>query len=95
MNELNKYSNFKTVNDNAKRLYGKEVFVSTRKNKKFMIMNDNNKWIHFGQLGYEDFTKHLDEQRRELYLKRASKLKGDWKTNIYSPNLLSIVLLWT
>ena len=95
MNELNKYSDFKTVNDNAKRLYGKEVFVSTRKNKKFMIMNDNNKWIHFGQLGYEDFTKHLDEQRRELYLKRASKIKGDWKTNIYSPNMLSIVLLWT
>ena len=95
MNELNKYSDFKAVNDNAKRLYGKEVFVSTRKNKKFMIMNDDKKWIHFGQLGYEDFTKHRDKQRRELYLKRASKLKGDWKTNIYSPNLLSIVLLWT
>ena len=31
MNELNMYSNFKTVNDNAKRLYGKEVFISTRK----------------------------------------------------------------
>ena len=95
MNELNKYSNFKTVNDNAKRLYGKEVFVSTRKNKKYMIMNDDKKWIHFGQLGYEDFTKHLDEQRRELYIKRASKLKGQWKENIYSPNMLSIVLLWT
>ncbi len=66
MNELNKYSNFKTVNDNAKRLYGKAVFISTRKNKKFMIMNDDKKWIHFGQLGYEDFKKHLDEQRREL-----------------------------
>ncbi len=60
-----------------------------------MIMDDNNKWIHFGQLGYEDFTKHLDKQRRELYLKRASKTKGQWKTNIYSPNILSIVLLWT
>ena len=95
MNELNKYSDFKTVNDNAKRLYNKEVFLSTRKNKKYMIMNDDKKWIHFGQLGYEDFTKHRDKQRRELYLKRASKLKGDWKTNIYSPNLLSIVLLWT
>ena len=95
MNELNKYSNFKTVNDNAKRLYGKEVFVSTRKNKKFRIMNDNNHWVHFGQLPYTDFTKHLDEQRRQLYLKRASKIKGDWKTNIYSPNMLSIVLLWT
>jgi hypothetical protein len=67
-----------------------------RVNKKFMIMNDDKKWIHFGQLGYEDFTKHLDEQRRELYLKRATKIKkGQWKTNIYSPNMLSIVLLWT
>ena len=95
MNELNKYSDFKTVNDNAKRLYNKEVFLSTRKNKKYMIMNDDNHWVHFGQLGYEDFSKHLDEQRRELYIKRASKLKGQWKENIYSPNMLSIVLLWT
>ncbi len=31
MNELNKYSDFNTVNANAKRLYNKEVFVSTRK----------------------------------------------------------------
>jgi hypothetical protein len=95
MNELNKYSDFDTVNANAKRLYNKEVFLSTRKNKKYMIMNDNNTFVHFGQLPYTDFTKHLDEQRRELYLKRASKIKGEWKTNIYSPNMLSIVLLWT
>ena len=95
MNELNKYSNFKTVNDRAKRLYNKEVFLSTRKNKKYMIMNDDNKFVHFGQLKYEDFTKHLDKQRRELYLKRATKIRGYWKENIYSPNMLSIVLLWT
>ena len=95
MDVLNKYSNFKTVNDNAKRLYGKEVFLSTRNNKKYMIMNDNNKFVHFGQLPYEDFTKHLDKQRQESYLKRASKIRGDWKENIYSPNMLSIVLLWT
>ena len=94
MNELNKYSNFKTVNANAKRLYNKEVFLSTRKNKKYMIKNDNNKFVHFGQLKYEDFTKHLDKQRQELYLKRATKIRGSWKDNIYSPNMLSIVLLW-
>ena len=97
MDVLNKYSNFKTVNDNAKRLYNKEVFLSTRKNKKYMIKNDNNKFVHFGQLlpPYEDFTKHLDKRRQESYLKRASKIRGDWKENIYSPNMLSIVLLWT
>ena len=94
MDVLNKYSNFKTVNDNAKRLYGKEVFLSTRKNKKYMIMNDN-KFVHFGQLGYQDFTKHKDKKRQESYLKRASKIRGDCKENIYSPNMLSILLLWT
>ncbi len=95
MDELNKYSDFDTVNANAKRLYNKEVFLSTRKNKKFMIMNDNNKWIHFGQLGYIDFSKSRDQQKKINYLKRASKIKGQWKENIYSPNMLSIVLLWT
>ena len=60
-----------------------------------MIMDDNNKWVHFGQLGYSDFTKSRDENKKRLYLTRATKIKGQWKTNIYSPNMLSIVLLWT
>jgi hypothetical protein len=49
----------------------------------------------FTSMGYQDFTKHLDEQRRELYLKRASKIKGNWRKDIYSPSMLSIVLLWS
>ena len=94
MDVLNKYSNFKTVNDKAQLLYNKEVFLSTRKNKKYMIMNDDKKWIHFGQMGFQDFTKSLDENKRRLYLARATKIRGTWKENIYSPNMLSIVLLW-
>ena len=88
------YSDFKIVNSKAMQIYGKPVFVSTRKDKKFMIMNDNNKFIHFGQLGYDDFTKHKDEQRRQAYLSRATKIKGIWKQDKYSPNNLSIKLLW-
>ncbi len=42
-------------------------------------MNDENEWVHFGQLGYEDFTKHVDEQRRLNYLKRSTKIKGTGK----------------
>jgi hypothetical protein len=77
MNELNKYSNFKTVNDRAKRLYNKEVSLSTRKDKKYMTMNDNNVFVHFGQLGYSDsdFTKNLDENKKRNYLARATKKK--------------------
>ena len=54
----------------------------------------NNKFIHFGQLGYDDFTKHKDEQRRQAYLARANKIKGNWIQDKYSPNNLSIKLLW-
>jgi Family of unknown function (DUF5754) len=94
MDNLLKYSNFKTVQKKANKLYNRDVFLSTRKDKKYMIMDDNNKWVHFGQLGYQDFTKHLDEQRKENYLKRATKIKGNWKDNQFSPNNLSINLLW-
>ena len=95
MNILNKYSDFKIVNNNSQQLYNRPVFVSYRKDKKYMILNDNKKFVHFGQLGYEDFTKHMDENRRRLYLTRAIKIKGNWKTDKFSPNNLSINLLWS
>jgi hypothetical protein len=45
--------------------------------KKYMInMNDENKFVNFGQLCYKDFTKYSDEQRTLNYLKRATKIKG-------------------
>jgi hypothetical protein len=43
---------------------------------------------------YQDFTKHLDQKRRENYLKRASGMKGDWRTNPYSANALAMRVLW-
>ena len=43
-------------------------YVSTRKNKKFMILTDDHKWIHFGDVNYEHFTNgHLNDKRRDLY----------------------------
>lgn len=59
-----------------------------------MVQNPDNKWIHFGQMGYEDYTKHKDDDRRKNYLNRSSNIKGQWKANKYSPNNLSIHLLW-
>ena len=52
------------------------------------------KWIYFGQMGYEDFTKHKDDKRRENYLKRTTNIPGNWKDNKYSPNNLSRNILW-
>jgi hypothetical protein len=71
------------------------VKMSNRKNKKYMVLNPNtNKYVHFGDINYQDFTKHNDPVRRDRYLKRTENIKGDWKSDLYSSNNLSRVLLW-
>jgi len=97
-NELIKYSDPKKVLKNAIHFYGPDVYidVSTRKDKKYMIFDDvNKKMVHFGQMGYQDFTKTKNKNKQALYLARATKIKGNWKENPFSPNNLSINLLWS
>jgi hypothetical protein len=94
--EIRKYSNPATVRKRAKEYFGSsdiKVELSTKNDKKYMI-KVGNRTIHFGQMLYEDFTKHRDVERRNRYLARSTKIKGDWKKDIYSPNNLSIHLLW-
>lgn len=71
-----------------------ELSISNNKDKKYMIITPEGKKVHFGNINYQDFTRHADEIRRNSYIARASKIKGDWKNNKYSPNNLSIHLLW-
>ena len=91
---MNQVSDIKKVNKLSRMIYKKDVEPSTRKNKKYMIMNDNNKLVHFGDLRYEDYTKHQDKERLKRYLDRATKIKGNWRRDKYSPNNLAINLLW-
>jgi hypothetical protein len=96
---LYKVSNPKEVQRKAKALYGKDaiVYKSTNPKKKYQIQDKKTgKFIQFGQMSpaMEDFTKHRDLQRQKSYLSRATKIKGNWRENIYSPNTLSIMLLW-
>ena len=42
----------------------------------------------------EDYLYHQNEKRRTNYLKRSSNIKGNWKDDPYSPNNLSINILW-
>ena len=91
---MNRVSDINKVNKLSRIMYERPVEPSTRKNKKYMIMNDDNKYIHFGDLRYEDYTKHQDEERRKRYIGRATKIKGNWKKDKYSPNNLAINLLW-
>jgi hypothetical protein len=89
-------SNFEIVKDRYKKIYGDEqIYISDKFPKKYYVINPrNNRKVYFGDIRYEDYTKHTDDKRRDLYLSRALNIKGDWYNNIYSPNYLAIVLLW-
>ena len=97
MDELSQFSDFNTAQQKAEDYLGVEsvLFTSPKKDKKYRIYNPlNGKWVDFGAMGYEDFTKHNDPVRREKYLRRALNIKGNWRENPYSPNNLSIHILW-
>ena len=97
MESINKYSNPKIVYKNAKKYLGKNVNIqlSDKPQKKYVVLNPHtNKWVYFGKMFYEDFTKHKDEKRRENYLKRTANIRGKWKDNPYSANNLSRCILW-
>jgi hypothetical protein len=90
-------SDYKRVYQNFLKYRGDddaEIYLSATKNKKFAVRTPDGRVVNFGQKGYDDFTKHQDEQRRENYLNRATKIKGDWRSDKYSPNNLAINILW-
>jgi hypothetical protein len=94
--ELIKYSDPQRVSKNALDYFGKAVpiYVSSKPSKKYMLRKPDGKYDHFGEMGYEDYTRHRDKDRRDRYLKRAMQIPGKWFQNEYSPNMLSIHLLW-
>ena len=96
MEKICEVSNPKMVLKQLEKYYGDEVdlYLSTSKNKKYMVFDEQGKKIHFGSMLYQDYTKHKDKKRRKNYLKRASNIKGNWRQNPFSPNMLSIILLW-
>jgi hypothetical protein len=90
------YTNPNKVFQNAKRIYGNDVQIklSTRKDKKYMLLNpDTKKWVHFGTMKppMEDYTKHKDNKRRQLFKIRNQK----WaEQDLYSPGFMSYYLTW-
>lgn len=95
-NPLELFSNYNEAKRKTREYLGQDVklLISPRKDKKYRIFDPNGKAVDFGQMGYEDYTKHRDDKRRERYLKRAKNIKGNWKNNPYSPNNLSMNILW-
>ena len=68
-----------------------------RRDKKYdaMIKNgDNVKTISFGGSGYEDYTIHRDDKRKERYINRHEK-REDWSINgLYTAGFYSRWILW-
>ena len=93
-----KWSNPYQAQKHSFKYLGKKrgvIYRSRRKNKKYQIYDDINKrMVSFGQMGYEDYTKHKSLKRRHNYLTRSAKIRGQWKNKPFSPNNLSRIIIW-
>mgnify|MGYP003655602286 FL=1 len=72
-----------------------KITKSTNPKKKYMAVFDNygkKKTTHFGAAGMSDYTKHKDNKRKELYLKRHKK-RENWD-DYMSAGSLSRYILW-
>jgi len=95
--KLRRFSNPERAQKMAYRYLGKtaKLYPARNPQKKYSIYDPkNDKWMNFGQIGYEDYTKHKDKNRRKNYLTRTRSMRGDWKRNPYSANNLSREVLW-
>lgn len=96
---LRQYSDPELAQKNAFKYLGPDaiLYKSNNKHKKYAIRNPTNgTLVNFGSMKppMEDYLKHKDETRQLNYLRRAIYIKGDWSRNKYSPNMLSIFILW-
>ena len=70
---------------------------SHRKDKKYSAVFETDhqtyKVVHFGAKGYDDYTTHHDDVRKELYLLRHKRDHENWN-DVTSPGALSRWILW-
>jgi len=93
MDSICEVSDPELVLKQLKKYYGDKVdlYLSTSKNKKYMVYNEDGKKIHFGSIIYQDYTKHKNKQRRDSFRNRNKKWKDADK---FTPAHLSYYLLW-
>lgn len=71
------------------------IVPSWKQDKKLaaLIRNGKNTYtVHFGADGYEDFTTHKDEKRKQRYIDRHHK-REDW-ADILTPGFWARWILW-
>lgn len=74
------------------------VKPSPRQGKKYVAELQDNTGkkhvVHFGATGYEDFSTHHDDVRKERYLARHV-MREDWKkSGVLTPGFWSRWVLW-
>lgn len=91
----------------SKEIDGYRYFISDKPNKKLKV-KVNDKWIYFGQYPHQHYNdrtnlldnkyNHLNDKRRELYLKRALNIRDKQgnltANNPESANYHAIRILW-
>jgi len=92
MDKICEVSNPELVLKQLKKYYGDDIdlYLSSSKNKKYMVFDEQGKKIHFGDLRFCDYTKHKDKQRRNNFRNRNRRWRNAEK---YSPAHLSYYLL--
>jgi len=90
LRELRQYSNPEEVMKIGRK-YNLDIMPSTRKDKKYMIKPKGASPIHFGQMGYDDATKHNDPIRINNFKTRNAKWKN---AEPLTPAWLSYHILW-
>ena len=61
---------------------------------KYYIITLSGKIVKFGAMGYSDFTKHKDDERKKRYIQRHS-MNENWRASgINTPGFWSRWLLW-
>ena len=65
--------------------------LSSRKDKKYMLIDPENKKIHFGSPKHENYTIHGDDKRKSAYITRHKKRE---KWDQINPGSLSRYVLW-
>ena len=61
---------------------------------KYYIITKSGRKISFGAVGYSDFTKHKDEDRKQRYINRHRNKENWTKSGIDSAGFWSRWLLW-
>ena len=70
------------------------ISKSDNKNKKYQVVIDNKKTIHFGDSQYQDFTTHKDKDRKRLYIARHKKNENFGISGVDTAGFWSKNLLW-